>query len=287
MINNISFPNLNISFNISRAAFSVFGIDIYWYGLIICLGIAVACVYGFREIRKTDISTDDFLNMILLSLPAAIICARAYYVLFSISDYMDNPIDIFNIRQGGLAIYGGIIGIMLVVLIYSRRKGLNLGALLDILAVGLLIGQCIGRWGNFVNGEAFGGETSLPWAMTVKHGARTVASLVHPTFLYESLWNLAGIAALLIYKPHKKFDGELFLLYMVIYGAGRFWIEGLRADSLYLFGAVRVSQVLSAILFAAGIVLIIIMRRRTKAALAAALDEAEREYESDARQNQA
>ncbi len=278
MINTISFPNLNLSFTVNRAAFEICGISVYWYGLIICFGIALACVYGFKEIKKTDISADDFLNMILISLPVAIICARAYYVIFSLDYYLDNPADIFNIRHGGLAIYGGIIGIMIVIFIYTRRKSINLGALLDIVAVGLLIGQCIGRWGNFVNGEAFGSKTSLPWAMTIVTDGRTRASSVHPTFLYESLWNFAAIIALTLYKPHKKFDGELGVLYMVIYGAGRFLIEGLRADSLYIFGTIRVSQLLSLILFVAGIFLLVFMRKRNKKALAAALAEAQSEY---------
>lgn len=283
MINNISFPNLGLDFNISRAAFSLFGIDVYWYGLIICAGIAIACAYGFYAVRKTDISPDDLLNMILISLPTAIICARIYYVLFSLEDYMHTPLDIFNIRQGGLAIYGGIIGIMIVVLVYTKRKSLNLGAVLDILAIGLLIGQSIGRWGNFVNGEAFGSATNLPWAMTIQSGSRVIADGVHPTFLYESLWNLAALAALIIYKPRKKFDGELFALYMVIYGAGRFLIEGLRSDSLYLFGsAVRVSQLLSLVIFFLGIAAIVFMRRKTKAALSKALDDTELEYRQSA-----
>ena len=256
MINQISFPGMGLSFSVSRSLFSVFGIPVYTYGLLIALGVCLAFIYAAREVKKTSISQDDFINMFIIGLPAAIVCARIYYCIFSWDAYKDDLWQILNIRGGGLAIYGGVIGAAAVVLIYCKIKRLSVGSVLDILAVGLLIGQAIGRWGNFVNGEAFGAECNLPWAMTIVRGTRTIAESVHPTFLYESLWNAAGVAVLILLKRKKVFEGELACCYMVWYGIGRMSIEGLRADSLYL-GPFRVSQLLSAVLVAAGLILII------------------------------
>lgn len=244
MINHISFPGLGLDFNISRTAFSVFGINIYWYGIIIAAGMIIAFIYGSREFKKQGMKQDDLLNMFLISVPVAIICARLYYVAFSFDMYRDNLWSIFDIRNGGIAVYGSLIGAGAVVLIYCFKKKLNLGAVLDVFAVGFLIGQAIGRWGNFVNGEAFGSPTTLPWAMSITEGGVTYASSVHPTFLYESLWDAIGVAILLIYKRHKKFSGEVFCAYILWYGLGRVWIEGLRMDSLYI-GSVRVSQIVA------------------------------------------
>ena len=190
--------------------------------------------------------------MLIIAIPVSIICARAYYVIFSWDMYKDNIADVFDIRGGGLAIYGGVIGAAATVIIYCRAKKISLGSVLDMLAVGLLIGQSIGRWGNFVNGEAFGAATSLPWGMTVYTDGRLIAESVHPTFFYESLWNFIGIWVLLLYKRRKKANGELFCAYLIWYGAGRTFIEGLRADSLYL-GAFRVSQLLAALTAILGI----------------------------------
>ncbi len=256
MKNEISFPGLDLSFEVSRSLFSVFGIPVYTYGLLIALGVCLAFLYAAREVKKTKISQDDFLNMFIIGLPAAIVCARLYYCIFSWDAYKDDLWQILNIRGGGLAIYGGVIGAALTVLIYCRVKKLSVGSVLDILAVGLLIGQAIGRWGNFVNGEAFGAQCNLPWAMTIVRGTRTIAESVHPTFLYESLWNATGIGILLLLKRKKVFEGEIACCYMVWYGIGRMFIEGLRADSLYL-GAFRVSQLLSAMLVVVGLILII------------------------------
>ena len=182
--------------------------------------------------------------MFLICVPVAILCARLYYVIFSFDQYRDNLLSIFDIRNGGIAVYGSLIGAGIVVLVYCLKKKINLGAVLDILAVGFLIGQAVGRWGNFVNGEAFGTATTLPWAMTIASDGVTYAQSVHPTFLYESLWDLAGVIILLVYRKHKGFNGEVFLGYILWYGLGRFWIEGLRTDSLYL-GPLRISQVVA------------------------------------------
>lgn len=263
MINYISFPELNISLKINRVAFSLFGIDIYWYGIIIGLGMALAFIYGYREFKRCGLSLDDLLNMFLIALPVSIVCARLYYVVFSFDEYKDNLIEILNLRNGGIAVYGSLIGAATVVIVYSKKKKLNLPLILDILAVGFLIGQAVGRWGNFINGEAFGSHTTLPVAMTIKKGGVTYADSVHPTFLYESLWDAVGVIILILCKSRKKFDGEVFLLYLMWYGMGRFWIEGLRADSLYI-GSVRVSQLVAILSVIVSAVLIGINRRKQK-----------------------
>ena len=260
MINNISFPSIGINLTLNRALFSVFGIDIYAYGIIIALGLILAFLYATREADKVGLRQDDLLNMFLFAVPLAIVGARIYYVAFSWDSYRTDLLSVFDIRSGGLAIYGGIIAAVLTVLIYCCIKKISFGVVLDILCVGLLIGQAIGRWGNFFNGEAFGSKTNLPWAMTIITDGRTVAESVHPTFLYESLWNLIGSIVLTRYKKIKAFNGELFCGYMIWYGIGRTLIEGLRADSLYA-GIFKVSQLLSILLVIAGLILILVFRK--------------------------
>lgn len=264
-MNTIIFEKLGLEFNVNEVAFSVFGIDIYCYGIIIVLGMILAFLYASRQIKTEGISQDDFLNMFIICIPCAIIGARIYYVLFNFSLYKDNLWDIFNLRGGGIAIYGGIIATVLAILIYSKVKKINFAKVMDILAAGLLIGQCIGRWGNFVNGEAFGAATSNIFAMTIISNGVTIAKSVHPTFLYESLWNFLGLIIILLYKKKRAFYGEIFCLYLILYGFGRFFIEGLRADSLYI-GTLRVSQILSIILFILGIAFIIFKRIQIKKA---------------------
>ncbi len=261
MVNNILFSGIGLDLTVSRSLFAVFGIDIYAYGVIIALGLVLAFWYGVKEADRVGLKQDDLLNMFLIAVPLAIVGARLYYVAFSWESYSDNLSEIFNIRNGGLAIYGGIIAAVLTIFVYCRIKKISMGMVLDILCVGLLIGQAVGRWGNFFNGEAFGSETSLPWAMTIIRDGITIAESVHPTFLYESLWNALGIVVLLLYKKRKSFNGELFCAYMVWYGLGRMFIEGLRADSLYI-GVFRVSQILALISLVAGIVLIVINKRK-------------------------
>ena len=264
MINNISFPNLGWSFEVDRVAFSIFGVDIYAYGFLIGVGLLLAFVYGAYESKKVDLEQNDLLNMILICLPAAIVGARLYYVVFEWGRYKDDLMSILNLREGGLAIYGGVIGAAIGIFAYCKVKKINIGKPLDILAIGLLIGQAIGRWGNFVNGEAYGGETTLPWAMTIVKNGMTTASCVHPTFFYESLWNAIGFCLLFFTRRKKTFEGEIFCRYMIWYGVGRAMIEGLRADSLYI-GPLRVSQILSLCLVVAGIA-IVIYKRKNKTA---------------------
>lgn len=260
MITVVTFPKLGLYFNMNRAAFTIGNFPVYWYGLIIALGLCLAIIYGIYESRRVGLSSDDLFNMLLIALPVAIVCARLYYVIFSWDSYKNDLLSILDIRSGGIAIYGAVIGATLSVYLYCRKKKLSLGLVLDILAIGLLIGQAVGRWGNFVNGEAFGTSTNLPWAMTVKQNGKILGEMVHPTFLYESLWNAIGIVVLLLYKRIRKFNGELFCGYLVWYGLGRAMVEGLRSDSLYI-GVFRVSQLLALVCFIIGILIIIYKRR--------------------------
>jgi len=263
MINNISFPNMGWEFEISRIAFTVFGVPVYFYGLLIGMGLLLAFMYAIYETKRAGIAQDDLLNMLLIAVPVSIVCARVYYVIFQWDYYKNNLTEIFNIRGGGIAIYGAVIGAAVVVYTYCHIKKLSLGKCLDILAIGLLIGQAVGRWGNFVNGEAYGEVTNLPWAMTIVQDGTLIAEMVHPTFLYESLWNFLGIGLLWLYRKYKKFEGEIFCGYMIWYGLGRMMIEGLRTDSL-MIGDFRVSQLLSVCLVAVGIIIVVIKRKSAK-----------------------
>lgn len=241
MEHTIGFPNLGLEFTLSRVACTVLGKDIYWYGIIICAGFILAALYVNSRTKDFGITSDNLTDCLIICVPLGIICARIYYVVFEWGYYAQHPGEIIAIWKGGIAIYGGIIGTLIGLFVYSRVKKLSLASLCDLAAFGLLIGQCIGRWGNFVNGEAHGGPTTLPWGMTIDG-----QSMVHPTFLYESLWNLAGFVLLHFYSKKRRFKGEIALLYAAWYGAGRAWIEGLRTDSLYI-GSVRVSQLLAII----------------------------------------
>ena len=263
MINTISFPNLGWVFTVSRTAFTIFGTPVYFYGLLIGTGLLLAVIYGLYETKRVGIEHDDMFNMLLIALPVSIVCARLYYVAFEWDYYKNNLSEILNIRGGGIAIYGAVLGAAMVVFTYCIIKKLSIPKCLDVLSIGLLIGQAIGRWGNFVNGEAFGTPTNLPWAMTIMQEGSLIAEKVHPTFLYESLWNVVGIILLWFYRKHKKFEGELICGYMIWYGLGRMMIEGLRTDSLML-GNFRVSQILSVILVIAGIVIVILKRKSAK-----------------------
>lgn len=220
-------------------AITVFGIDIMWYGILISLGIILAVMLAMHRAKQKGIKTDDILDIALVAVPVAIICARLYYVIFNWDYYSGNLAEILNIRNGGLAIHGALIGGVLAGLIVCRRKKLKPLFMVDLVAPSLILGQAVGRWGNFMNNEAHGGPTDLPWAIEVD------GVMVHPTFLYESLWNLAVMFFLLYYDKHfKKEDGELFFLYGILYSVGRFFIEGLRTDSLYFMG-LRVAQLIS------------------------------------------
>lgn len=262
MEHTIGFPNLGLEFTLNRVACTVLGKDIYWYGIIICAGFILAALYVNSRTKDFGITSDNLTDCLIICVPLGIICARIYYVVFEWGYYAQHPGEIIAIWKGGIAIYGGIIGTLIGLFVYSRVKKLSFASLCDLAAFGLLIGQCIGRWGNFVNGEAHGGPTTLPWGMTIDG-----QSMVHPTFLYESLWNLAGFVLLHFYSKKRRFKGEIALLYAAWYGAGRAWIEGLRTDSLYI-GSVRVSQLLAIISCIAAVAVLARQYHRIKVAKA-------------------
>ncbi len=265
-MNLVGFPRLGLGpFSISHTAFSIGFLSVQWYGIIIVLGMALACLYAFWRMKSVPLVVDDMLDIALVCIPSGIVGARLYYVLTSLENY---PAfwDVFKIWEGGLAIYGGIIGGFIGVFAICRHKKKSLLRVLDCIAPGVMIGQLVGRWGNFVNAEAYGvigpydflGHTfdaaSLaehnPFIMTVN------GMYVHPTFLYESVWNLIGFLLINAFWKHKKYDGQILLLYLTWYGFGRAVIEGFRGDSLYI-GSLRISQLLAFICFAAGVILLI------------------------------
>ncbi len=263
----VGFPGLGIGeFTLDRVAFSIFGLDIYWYAVIIVTGFALAILLAFRLLKKTSISQDNLLDMILIATPIAVICARLYYVIMDSGNSYETFWDVINIRNGGLAIYGAVIGAVASVAVYCTVKKLKVFDILDLVGIGFILAQGIGRWGNFVNQEAFGKATDSFLRMTIYYGG--VQYSVHPTFLYESLWNLTG--ALLLYFLFKKrqYVGQVFLGYLGWYGLGRAIIEGLRINSLYIPGTqLAVSQLVAIICVVAAAGLLItceVLRRKDR-----------------------
>lgn len=262
----ISFPMFGEGFAIDPPyCISIGTFCIYFYGIIIACGLLLAIVYGVKNGRRLDIEPDTIYDLVIWGVIAAVICARLYYCVFNWSSYAANPAKIFAIRDGGLAIYGGIIGAIIAIWIRCRMKKISIFPALDIMSFGLLIGQCIGRWGNFFNREAFGYETDIFCRMGLTLGSTT--TYVHPTFLYESLWNVVGFIAMHFYsKKHRQYKGQFFILYVFWYGLGRAMIEGLRSDSLWLIpDVIRVSQLIAAVSCVAALVIYIINARRLKA----------------------
>ncbi len=262
----ISFPALGITIN-PPAGFEVFGKTIYLYGVVIALGFLLAMVYCTKRAPRFGLTDDNVYDVILWALPIGVIGARAYYVFFNYSkEFAGRPFtDVFAIWNGGLAIYGGIIAGILTTIIVCKRKHISLLSFLDLGSFGLLIGQICGRWGNFFNREAFGSETELFTRMGLTTPTGTI--YVHPTFLYESVWNLIGFIALHIYtsKCKRKFDGEVFLMYITWYGIGRCMIEGLRTDSLYIGSTgIRVSQLLAGVSAVAALCVLLYLRKHPK-----------------------
>lgn len=226
-------------------AFSIFGLEVRWYGLLIAIAVLIGTAIATKEAGRKGIKEETFIDFLLFAVPAAIIFARLYYVIFSWDYYGANPGQIFNVRGGGLAIHGAVIGGALVAIIFAKMKKFEFWTLADVVAPSLILGQAIGRWGNFANQEAHGGPTDLPWGIMID-GVK-----VHPTFLYESIWNLLVFLFLMWYKKKSKVKGEIFLLYIILYSAARFFIEGLRTDSLML-GEMRVAQLISVLIIVAG-----------------------------------
>lgn len=266
----IRFPGLfgDWEFTASSTAFHVGGKAIYWYGILIALGVVLALWFCMTQKEKYGITEDDLLDAVLWGVPLSVVGARVYYVIFYLDLFKksDGSFDwgsAVAIWDGGLAIYGAVIAAILVGVVLCKKKGLKLGALTDLVVMGFLIGQTVGRWGNFMNREAHGSETAsfLRMGLTDPDG---VVRYYHPTFLYESLWNLVGFVLLHFYAKKRKFDGEIFLCYLFWYGLGRVWIEGLRTDSLYLFGTgIRVSQLLALLcVLGAGTALAVIRLRK-------------------------
>ena len=271
----IYFPHLGIFLEHVGKSFYVFGFEIAYYGCTMALGILVGYLLAAREAKRTGQNQEDYLDMLLYAVIFALVGARIYYVVFSWDNYKNDLLSIFNLRQGGLAIYGGIIGAFLTVYFFTKKRKLSYTKMLDTACVGLVAGQIIGRWGNFFNREAFGDYCDGLFAMQLPVSAvrkgeitqkmwenlQTIGGIdfiqVHPTFLYEGLWNLGVLLFLYWYRDRKKFQGELVLWYLTLYGAGRFWIEALRTDQLLIPGiGFPVSQLLGAVLALAGLLAI-------------------------------
>ena len=266
MTYNVTFPHLGLEFNINPVAFSIGNFHVYWYGIIIAAGFLLALIYASFSYKKMNIDINRLFDVVIVGLIAGVIFARLFYVVFYPGDkYWKNPLEIFQIHDGGLAIYGGIIGAVVFGSLMAKLRKLKVTAVLDIAALGFLIGQCVGRWGNFINQEAFGSATELPWGMHSENTAAVVDGNVHPCFLYESLLCLLGFVLLHFFtRRFRRYDGQTFLLYIVWYGACRFFIEGLRTDSLIIPGTgLRVSQVIAAACVVAGIILLVLFRHRT------------------------
>ena len=241
----ISFPGLGIEINPIRSI-NIFGLSIHLYGIVIALGLMLAVIYACRRSKQFGLKAEDLTDGVLFIVPFAVLCARLYYCIFEWDSYKGDFLRIFRIWEGGLAIYGGVIGAAIGIVVFARVKKIRVGAVLDITSLGFLIGQSIGRWGNFFNREAFGAETNSILRMGLLNKYTNQITYYHPTFLYESLWNAAGFVLLHHLSKKRKYDGQVALLYVAWYGLGRTFIEGLRMDSLY-WGPFRVSQLLAAL----------------------------------------
>ena len=279
----IYFPNLGIFLENIGKNFNVFGFEIAFYGCTMATGIIVGYLMAAREAKSTGQNPDDYLDMLLYAVFFAIIGARLYYVIFKWDYYGQNLMQIFNLRQGGLAIYGGIIGAFTTVYFFAKKRKLSFAQMLDTACPGLAAGQVIGRWGNFFNREAFGGYTDGLFAMQLPVSAVRSGEIteqmwnnlevingiefiqVHPTFLYEGMWNVGVIIFLYLYRKHKKFQGELVLWYLVLYGVGRFWVESLRTDQLLIPGiGFPISQLLGAVMAVVGLIAIFVGHKKAK-----------------------
>lgn len=282
----ISFPMLGGLTLDFPASFTLFGHTFYLYGVVMALAFIAAVFYASRRAPRMGIKGDDIFGLVLWVLPIAIVGCRVYYVIAEWDRYKDNLLDIFKIWEGGIAMYGGTIAGVLTVIVWSRAKKIPFAATLDAASSGLILGQVIGRWANFVNREAFGGQTDIFCRMGLTTPDGTTY-YVHPTFLYESLWNLVGFIIIdrwWLRKGHRKYDGQVFLFYVFWYGAGRSWIEGLRTDSLYIPGTnIRTSQLVAALsALTALVILLINIKRPHKPTYAAALSAAAQEAEAAA-----
>lgn len=282
MTTNISFPNLGIYLENVGKTITVFNFDIAYYGITIGLAVIAGILMAAWQAKRTKQDPEMYYDLAMYAVILSIIGARIYYVIFSWEHYKDNLLSILNFREGGLAIYGGVITAIITTFVFAKVKKVSFGTLCDTAGLGLILGQIIGRWGNFFNREAFGEYTNNLLAMRLPLDAVRKSDVtqlmmehlevidgisyiqVHPTFLYESLWNLGVLLFLIFWSKHKKFEGEVFLLYLFGYGAGRFWIEGLRTDQLMLTEVIPVSQALAVVLVIVSTVMIIMNRRKKK-----------------------
>lgn len=268
---HVEFPGLGLAFTLDRVAFSIGGFNVYWYGILIAAGLLLAMAFAFHYSADFGINSDRLVDVVFIGTVMAIICARACYVAMAPFEY-ESIWEMLDIREGGIAIYGGIIGAFVFGGLAARWRKVPILSLFDVVGMGFFIGQGIGRWGNFMNQEAFGCNTTLPWGMYSEGTYRYLTSMqqtlaaqgvtvdpsqpVHPTFLYESLWCLFGFLVLFLYMRHRRFHGQLFLMYLTWYGLGRYWIEGLRTDSLLIGNtSLRFSQVVALVTVAVAIVL--------------------------------
>ena len=276
MTYHVQFPGLGLEFTLDRVAFTVFGMPIYWYGILIATGLALAIVFAFSHARRFGIDSDRMVDVILIGTVCAVIGGRAFYVATAPFEYASFA-EMLDIRLGGVAIYGAVIAAFLSGYFACRWRKVPILPMFDLAGMGFLLGQGIGRWGNFVNQEAFGTNTTLPWGMISENTTAYLSSVqatlaaqgitvdpnlpVHPTFLYESLWCLVGFLLLAAYEKHRRFHGEVMLMYVMWYGLGRFFIEGLRTDSL-MVGPFRISQVVAAASTLAALALWLVLRKK-------------------------
>lgn len=278
---NINFPNLHIYLEHVGKSISIGNFEIAFYGLTLAFAMLAGLCMALWEAKRSGQNQDDYFDLAIIAIICSLIGARIYYVVFAWDNYKDNPIQVFNFRQGGLAIYGGVIAAIITTFLFCKKRKMKFPLVCDTAGLGLITGQILGRWGNFFNRECFGGYTDNLFAMqlpvnAVRSGEITESIAahiltidgvdyiqVHPTFLYESLWNLALLLFLLWYIRRKKFDGEVFLLYLFGYGIGRFWVESLRTDQLLIPGLlIPVSMVVGAVMAVVSAVWIIVMRRK-------------------------
>ena len=240
-----------------RVAFSIFGIDVTWSGILMALGMIIGTLLAIKEGKRVGIKEDDILDLAIVAIPSGLIGARLYYVIFNWDYYSQNISQILNFRGGGMAIHGALIGGILAGYLFSRYKKMSFFKLADTVIIGVPLAQAIGRWGNFINQEAHGGPTNLPWGIMVN------GEKVHPTFLYESIWNIGIFIFLWIFRKKKQYEGEVIVLYTILYSLGRFFIEGLRTDSL-MIGPFRMAQVISLVGVIGGIIVHIYLSKKSK-----------------------
>lgn len=274
---HVTFAGIGLELDINRVAFTIGNMPIYWYGICIASGLLLALLFAFWKARDFGIDSDRMIDVVFLATVIAVVCARAFYVAFAPFEY-ESLWDMINLRDGGIAIYGAVIGAFASGWALCKWRKIPVLPMFDLAAMGFLIGQALGRWGNFFNQEAFGTNTTLPWGMYSEGTKNYLSSVqdvlaaqgvtvdpslpVHPTFLYESLWCALGFFLLWAYYRRRRFHGEIFLLYLIWYGFERFFVEGLRTDSLESIGGIRVSQAIALLCVIAGSVVWIMMRRR-------------------------